>query len=115
MIAYAQLACVLSTTIGSSDVRPACQPMWHQLGTRARKFIGQDWEGPHLLDAPQIPNISASLRSSAGGLPFPPYLISWEILRPGSYLLFTPACLHLELRQGVRQHHQDEIAARRCK
>lgn len=29
---------------GSSDVLPACQPMWHQFVTHARNFIGQDWQ-----------------------------------------------------------------------
>jgi hypothetical protein len=49
----------------------ACQPMLHQFVTHARNFIGQDCGGAHLLNAPQTPNISRSLRSSAGGLPLP--------------------------------------------
>lgn len=62
-----------------------------------------------------MPNRSVSLRTSVGGLPFPPLLISWVILRTCSYLLFTPACLSLDSGQGVRLHHQDEIASIRCK
>lgn len=62
---------MLSTNFGSSDVLPACQPMLHQFLSHARKFIVQNCGGAHLLDAPQTPNISRSLRFSAGVLPLP--------------------------------------------
>jgi hypothetical protein len=56
---------------------PVCPVMCNHPGTNRKACQRVYWEGSYFLNAPQTPNISVSLRSSAGRY----LLISWEIFR----------------------------------